>query len=85
MSELLAAVDSVLQRVMPSERQCAEWGIRAVKAAFGFLRLALPADSSQQYRILQVVVHLYNFRARVIGLNHIRTVYGNPSEYQLPG
>lgn len=83
-SELLARVDAVLQRVMPSERQSAEWGIRAMKAPFGRLRLPLPADSTLRLRLLEVCVHLYNLRVRVIGLNQIRTVYGNPGDDQQP-
>lgn len=81
-SSLLASVDAILQRVMPSERQSAEWGIRAVKAPFGRLRLPLPADASTRFRLLSVCVHLYNLRVREIGLNQIRTVYGNDSEEQ---
>lgn len=83
-SSMLAAVDAILQRVMPSERQSAEWGIRAFKAPFGRLRLPLPADAKARYRLLQVCVHLYNLRVREVGLNQIRTVYGNPSEEQQP-
>ena len=33
-SAALAAVDIILQRVMPSERQSAEWGVRSLKALF---------------------------------------------------
>lgn len=84
MSELLAAVDEVLQRVMSSERQSTEWEIRAVQAPFRHLRVPLPADSSQRCRILQVVVHLFNFYERVIELNQIRAVCGNPDESQKP-
>lgn len=84
LSPLLAAVDAILQRAMPSERQSAEWGIRAFKAPFGRLRLPLPADSAVRFRLLQVCVHLYNLRARLIGLNQLRTVYGNPDEDHNP-
>lgn len=38
---LLSAVDIVLQRVIPSERQSAEWVIRALKVPFGRLRLPI--------------------------------------------
>ena len=84
LSAMLAAVDAVLQNAMPSERQSAEWGIRAVKAPFGRLRLALPADAVLRCRLLKVCSHLYNLRTRLIGLNQIRTVYGDPSETQHP-
>lgn len=83
-SALLAAVDAVLQRAMPSERQSAEWGVRAVKAPFGRLRLPLSADASIRFRLLQVSMHLYNLRTRKVGLNQIRTVYGDEDISQQP-
>lgn len=72
----LSAVELVLQRIYPSERQSAEWGIRALKAPFGRLRLPLSADSKSRCRLLTVCVHLLNLRTRCVGLNQIRTTYG---------
>lgn len=40
-SDEMAAVDLILQRVLPSERQYAEWGVRVFKAPFGLLRLPM--------------------------------------------
>lgn len=79
-SSMLTAVDAVLKRVIPSERQSTEWGIRALKAPFGRLRLSLPADTKLRYRLLQVCAYLYNVRVREIGISQIRFVYGNTSE-----
>jgi len=69
----LYAIDIILQRVMPSERQSAEWGVRAIKAPFGRLKTPLPADSSKRLRLLRICCHLFNFRTRTIGLNQIRS------------
>eukprot|EP00171_Calliarthron_tuberculosum_P005428 IDg5428t1 len=71
----LAAVDLVLQRVLPSERQSAEWGIRALKGPFERMRLPLSAVSTRRGRLLRVCVHLLNMRTRLIGLSQIRTTY----------
>lgn len=83
-STALAAVDCLLQRVMPSERQSAEWGIRALKAPFGILRIPLTADARQRYRLIAVCVRLLNIRTRLVGLNQIQTVYANRSTVVQP-
>lgn len=83
-SEELAAIDIILQRVMPSERQAAEWGVRALKAPFGILRLPLSPDSEYRGRLLQLCAHLLNMRTRLVGLNQIRTVYASPEEVCQP-
>lgn len=60
----LAAVDLILQRVVPSERQSAEWGVRAIKAPLGRLNVPLLADCEKRRRIIEVCCHLFNFRTR---------------------
>lgn len=79
-SACLAAVDLILQRVMPSERQSAEWGVRAVKAPFARLKVPLPPDARTRLRLLTLCCHLFNFRTRFVGLNQIRTTYANMQE-----
>ena len=74
-SAALAAVDVILQRVMPSERQSAEWGVRALKGPFQRLKTPLPADAGKRLRLLRICCHLYNFRVRYVGLNQIRSTY----------
>ncbi|KAI0565152.1 DDE superfamily endonuclease [Gracilaria domingensis] len=74
-SATLYAVDLVLQRIIPSERQAAEWGVRCLKGPFGRLRTVLPADSYRRKLILVSCIHLLNLRTRTIGLNHIRSTY----------
>ena len=76
-SAYLSAIDYVLQNVMPSERQSAEWGVAALKGPFKRLTVNLPADSYKRYRIIACCVHLMNFRTRLVGLNQIKTVYAS--------
>lgn len=74
----LAAVDLILQRIMPSERQSAESGMRALKGPFGGLRMPLSPDSGKRERLLRICVNLFNFRTRFVGLNQIRSTYASP-------
>ena len=83
-SAVLAAVDILLQRAMPSERQSAEWGIRAIKGPFSRLKVPLPADSMKRLRLIQTCCHLYNFRVRFVGLNQIRSTYADDNEETQP-
>ncbi|CDF33017.1 unnamed protein product [Chondrus crispus] len=73
----LAAVDTILQRAMPSERQSAEWGVRAIKGPFARLKVPLPADSKKRYRLLRICCHMFNFRTRHVGRNQIRSTHCN--------
>jgi len=81
-SAALCAVDIILQRVLPSERQSAEWGIRAIKAPFRRLKVPLPADSQDRFRLVMVCCHLFNYCTRAIGLNQIRTKYERMQKQQ---
>ena len=79
-SAALAAVDIILERIMPSERQSAEWGVRAIKAPFARFKVPLSPDSEKRFRILSICCHLFNFRTRKVGLNQIRTTYARRQE-----
>lgn len=48
----LSVVDMIMQRVLPSERQSAEWVIRALKRQFGTLPLPLSSCSRKRYLLL---------------------------------
>lgn len=50
----MAAVDLLMQHILPSERNRAKWGIRSLKAPFGRLRLPLSPSSDTIIRLLQV-------------------------------
>ena len=80
----LAAVDTLLDKAMPSERQSAEWGVRALKGPFMRLTTTLPGNVYVRGRILRLCVHLYNLRTRLVGLNQIRTVYSNDRDNVQP-
>ena len=83
-SEWLAAVDLLVERAMPSERQAAEWGVRAIKSIFGRLTVPLMADAFLSRRLFKICVHLYNFRVRYVGLNQLRTVCSNNRDSSEP-
>ena len=76
-SEWLAAVDLLLEWSMPSEKQAAEWGVRAIESIFGRMTVPLMAESFLRRRLLKIRVHLYKFRVRYVGLNQLQTVYSN--------
>jgi len=75
-----AAIDLLLDRAMPSERQSAEWGVRAIKGPFKRLTVPLPCDAYKRLRIILLCAHIYNYRTRLVGLNQIRTVYANDGD-----
>lgn len=74
-SEVLNAVVTVLQGILPSERKSVEWRERAFKAPFGRLCLPLDINASRRGRLLTLCAHLLNLRTRRLGINQIRTVY----------
>ena len=76
-STSFAAIEQMPDSAMPSERQSAEWGICASKQPLGRLHVNFPANSQKRLRILTLVSHLFNFRARTAGLNQIRSVYAD--------
>jgi len=83
-NEFLAATEVLLERAMPSERQSAEWGIRAIKGPFKRVTVALPNSAYDRKRLLTIVSHLYNYRVRAVGRNQIRTVYANDASTSQP-
>lgn len=80
----LCAIDLILQKVMPSERQSAECGICAVKAPFGRLGLPLSSNSETKNTILTVCVNLLNVRTTRVVLSQIRTTYFGDGELCQP-
>jgi hypothetical protein len=67
-----------------SARQPAEWGMRALQAAFPRLNVPLSAsNTAYNQTLLSLCIHLYNFRTRRLGmLNQIQTVFS--SDYISP-
>jgi hypothetical protein len=63
-------------RQLLSFRQTAEWGMRALQGSFGRLRMPLDINFSEQRQdLLEACVRLNNVRARMVGINQIRSVY----------
>lgn len=59
-----------------SYRQAAEWGMRAIQGSFGRLRIPLDINhAARRGDLLEVIMRLYQIRARRVVINQIRTVY----------
>ncbi len=80
----MAIIDELLQKIMPSERQSAEWGVRALKGPFARLKTVLTGDAYKRMRLILICVHLFNFRTRFVGLNQIRTTYADKNDQVQP-
>lgn len=61
-SAAVVAVDTILQRVIPGERQSAERGVHAIKGPLQRLKVRLPADASNRPRLLRICCHIFNLR-----------------------
>jgi hypothetical protein len=57
-----------------SVRQAVEWGMNTLQSIFNRLTVAMPCDVQYNRRLLLMVFHLFNFRARTHG-NQIKTVF----------
>lgn len=75
LSTSLVSIELVMKRVLPIERQCAEWGIRCLKGPFGSLIQPLSAAANRFSRRPRVCMHLRNVRRRFVRLIQITTMY----------
>jgi DDE superfamily endonuclease len=65
-----------IQRQATAVRQMSEWGMRALQASFPRLKDRMIYEEKGERRlILNLIVFLYNYRASVVGLNQIQSVY----------
>lgn len=62
-------------RTAVSIRQAAEWGMGSFQRVWGRLQLPLQWNKKKRRMLLNLAVRLHNTRARLVGLNQIRTVY----------
>lgn len=62
-------------RACVSVRQAAEWGMRTLQSTFPRIKIPLTWDTPERGRLLEIVMYMNNFRARLVGRNQIRTVY----------
>jgi hypothetical protein len=68
--------DIAKRREATSMRQSAEWGMRAVQSSFPRIKDTLPYEEyGERKRIMTSLLLLFNLRARLVGINQIRTVY----------
>lgn len=59
-----------------SMRQSAEWGMRAFQSSFPRIKDRIPWEMrGKRKQIMKLLILLYNFRTRVVGINQIRNVY----------
>jgi DDE superfamily endonuclease len=60
-----------------SMRQAAEWGMRALEGSFPRLQDTFPYEDGPGERLetLQMIMLLYNFRCKNVGLNQLRNTF----------
>jgi DDE superfamily endonuclease len=68
--------NSHVQRQATSVRQLSEWGMRGLQASFPRLKDRMNYEEKGERRlIMNLIVYLYNYRASVVGMNQIQSVY----------
>jgi len=68
--------ETALNEDATSLRQTAEWGMRAFQGSFPRLKEDIVyEENGERYLLLSSAVLLYNFRARYVGFNQIRSVF----------
>ncbi len=70
-------LDSIrVKRAATSMRQAAEWGMRALQSSFPRMQDRIVYEERGERRIMmKMMILLYNFRARLVGINQIKNVY----------
>jgi len=72
----LEGVDIIVNEEAISLRQSSEWGMRGLQGAFPRLKDPLQYEEyGRRHEILEMLALLFNFRTRLVGLNHIRSTY----------
>jgi hypothetical protein len=65
-----------VKRAATSMRQSVEWGMRAIQSSFPRLKDTIVYEEYGERRIIfNCLFHLYNLRARLVGINQIANVY----------
>jgi DDE superfamily endonuclease len=68
--------NSQVQKQATAVRQLSEWGMRGLQASFPRLKDRMVWEEKGERRlILEMIVRLYNYRASVVGLNQIQSVF----------
>ena len=73
------ANDIIVHRDATSMRQSAEWGMCSFQASFPRIKdRIIYEEEGERAIILQLLVHLFNFRANMVGISQIRNTYFDP-------
>jgi len=71
-----SCLNIIVNEQATSMRQSAEWGMRALKASFPRIKdRFIFEEHGERKLILQMIILLYNYRARTVGINQIRNFY----------
>ena len=77
MSNKDVAMYVAMQNAIISVRQAAEWGMGLFQASFKRLKLPLYYGPFRRKQLLQLCIHMQQYKTVNIGLNQIQTVFGN--------
>ena len=77
------AVHERLQNQLKSVRQAAEWGMGTLQATCKRLTLPLGINPRERARLMNISIRFLNYRTANVGLNQIRTVFGNIDELEM--
>jgi hypothetical protein len=68
--------NSQVQKQATAVRQLSEWGMRGLQASFPRLKDRIAwEEKGEQRLVLEMIVNLYNYRASLVGLNLIQSVF----------
>ena len=68
-----------MARDATSMRQSAEWGTQAFQSSMPRLKDPMKFETHGERRVtLTMMILLYNFRARAVGINQLKSVYTAP-------
>jgi len=72
----LSREDQRILAAATSMRQSAEWGMKAFQSSFPRIKDRIPWEyKGKRKLVLKMLILLYNFRTRLVGINQIRNVY----------
>jgi len=68
--------DLVVNQQATAFRQASEWGMRALQGSFPRLKDRFLYEENRECKVmLQMIVYLFNYRTRLVGLNQILNTY----------
>jgi hypothetical protein len=70
-----------ISNVYTSLQQVNEWGMGRMQGTFPWCKKLIPTNSLKGRRVLESIVLIHNFRTKVVGSNHIKTVFDSKYEW----